>query len=130
MKIIYYILVLIITLIWIFEHYLIIKIRKSGTIQAWKILSGLLYLSVILLLSGITGYHESKSIWKGLFLLPFTFSASWFIKDALLGILLAKNLFYLGSGTWDSIWKKVPEWAFLALKLMLCFMTFPLNRYL
>ena len=88
------IIISIIIIVHIAWHYIYI-VKNSGMNAKYKAVTILI---TWLLIIGILFY---KYDFNALYVIPLLGFAFWIIKDAVLGYLLHKDIFYLGTGKWD-----------------------------
>lgn len=92
-------------------------IRKYDNLKGWK---KALHIALLGLALGITiAIAQKFNVRNMLICIPFTLAMTWIVKDITMGLLLKRDMFYLGNGRWDSIWKRFPGGLLLLLKLIL-----------
>ena len=92
-------------------------IKKDGNLKGWK---KVLHIVLLALAMGVTiGIAQKFNVRNMLICIPFTLALIWLIKDAVMGLMLKKDIFYLGNGRWDKIWKRFPGGLLLLFKLIL-----------
>jgi hypothetical protein len=92
-------------------------INRNGNLKGFKKVYHIALLWIALMLT-IT-IAQKFDIRNMLICIPFTLAMTWIVKDITMGLILKRDMFYLGNGTWDNIWKKFPGGLLLFLKLIL-----------
>ena len=92
-------------------------IKRRGNLKGFKKVYHIALLWTSLALA--IGLYHKFSISDMLYSIPLAVFLIWVVKDAALGLLIQKDMFYLGSGRWDVIWKRFPGGLLLILKLIL-----------
>lgn len=108
------ILIIIIALFALWDSFVI---KTNGNLKGWEKVYHIGLLWAALLLTVLIS--RSFNIRESLICLPFTIFLVWIVKDAVMGLMLKKDIFYLGNGRWDMIWKRFPGGLLLLLKLIL-----------
>lgn len=101
----------------IFALYDSFVIKRDGNLKGWK---KVFHIALLGLALGITiAIAQKFNVRNMLICIPFTLGLVWLVKDAIMGFIMARDIFYLGSGWWDSLWKQFPGGLLLILKLIL-----------
>jgi hypothetical protein len=118
---------LLISIIIAFSFWDYLSIINSGNLKGFK---KAYHIALLWISLGLTIYlmHRDHHL-IGLHYVPFTLFLTWLIKDATMGWLLKRDIFYLGSGKWDEEWKKCPPPVLLGIKLFWLLVTSGLLFY-
>jgi hypothetical protein len=108
-------LILTVTVI-IFALYDSFVINRYDNLKGWKKAFHIALLGVALGI--VIALFQKFNVRNMLICLPFTLALVWLVKDAIMGFIMAMDIFYLGSGWWDSLWKQFPGGLLLILKLI------------
>lgn len=85
---------------------------------------------IYLILAFNLGVSIALNGWEILYkLFWLSFAIWWDIKDFSLGLILHKNLFHLGTGRWDKMFKMWPDWLLLFFRIIVLSITIVLYTH-